>query len=393
MAVILDGIRVLDFGRYVAAPFCCQLLADMGAEVIRVERAGGEPDRQRGPIGPNGQSLYFVALNRNKRAVTLNLDTDGGRTLLLDLVKLSDVLVHNQPAPRAEALGLDYPSLRGANPRLVHLAVTGFGPTGPYSSYTAFDPIIQAITGLASMAGFDGQPTLSPLPIEDFTTGLYGALAITLALYHRERTGLGQSVDVSLLSTGLSLIGSFGVFAEAAINRVVRRSVGNDLYGGVGGCYHATDGQVVVSSLGEALWRKLCHTIEHTDLLEDSRLSNDQARYEHRDVVNAAITSWTSHRTVEEVVEILAEAGIPVGAVESVDRVAAHRQAHAQEMIHTVSQPGLGDVPVSGTAMKFSDTPSVINLPSPAVGEHNQEVYDGLFGAGASQRLTRGGAI
>ena len=393
MAAILDGIQVLDFGRYVAAPFCCQLLADMGADVIRVERAGGEPDRQRGPIGPDGQSLYFVGLNRNKRAVTLNLDTDGGRALLLDMVKQSDVLVHNQPAPRAESLGLDYSSLQKANERLVYLAVTGFGPTGPYAAYTAFDPIIQAISGLASMAGFDGQPTLSPLPIEDFTTGLYGALSVTLALFHRERTGIGQSVDVSLFSTGLSLMGSFGVYAEAAINGVVRRSVGNDLYSGVGGSYPATDGQVVVSTLGEALWRRLCRTIERTDLLEDARLSDDQARYEHRDLVNQAIAAWTSQRTVEEVSTVLAKAGIPVGPVESVDRVASHPQAQAQQMVHTVKQPGLGDVPVAGTAMKFSESPGSINLPSPAVGEHNQEVYDRLLGAGASQRLAQEGAI
>lgn len=390
---VLSGIRVLDFGRYVAAPFCCQLLADMGAEVIRVERSGGEPDRQRGPIGPNGESLYFVGLNRNKKGITLNLDTDSGRNLLLDLVNQSDVLVHNQPTPRAKSLGLDYPSLKESNPRLVYLAVTGFGLTGPYSGYTAFDPIIQAISGLASMAGFDGQPTLSPLPIEDFTTGIYGALGVTLALFHRERSGVGQSVDVSLFNTGFSLMGSFGVFAESAINGFVRSSVGNDLYSGVGGCYEATDGKVVISSLGEALWRRLCRTIDRPDLIEDSRLGDDQERYNHREFVNEVISGWTSQRTVAEVSEILANAGIPVGPVESVDRVALHPQAAAQEMLHIVNQPGLGDVPVSGTAIKFSESPGSIQLPSPGVGEHNQSVYDELLGVGSSKRLHKEGAI
>ena len=198
---------------------------------------------------------------------------------------------------------------------------------------------------------------------------------------------------MSLFSTGLSLMGSFGVYAEAAINGVVRRSVGNDLYSGVGGAYAATDGQVVVSTLGEALWRRLCRTIERMDLLEDTRLSNDQDRYEHRDLVNAAISAWTSQRSVADVSQILADAGIPVGPVESVDRVASHPQAHAQQMIHTVKQSGLGDVPVSGTAMKFSESPSSIKLPAPGVGEHNQEVYDALLGEGASRRLAQEGAI
>ena len=394
MAGILEGIRVLDFGRYVAAPFCCQLLADMGAEVIRVDRPEGEPDRQRGPLGPDGQSLYFVGLNRNKKGITLNLDSHEGRSLLLDLVKQSDVLVHNQPATRTQPLGLDYPTLQQANPRLVYLAISGFGSTGPYAGYTAFDTIVQALSGAATMAGFPGEPpSLFPLPYVDFGTGLYGALAVTLALFHRQRTGQGQSVDLALFSTGLSFMGAYGVLAEAALNGVARRSVGNDLIYGVGNVYPTKDGHVVIAVIGGAMWRRLCRTIERPDLLEDPRMKNDLTRYESRDAVNEAISGWTSHRIAEEASQALAEAGIPVGKVQYVDQVAAQPQAQPLEMVTAVRQPGLGDVPVSSTAMKFSETPGSILLPAPTVGEHNQEVYNTLLGAGAFQRWTEQGAI
>ncbi|MFQ5860200.1 MAG: CaiB/BaiF CoA transferase family protein [Dehalococcoidia bacterium] len=396
MAAILDGIRVLDFGRYIAAPFCCQLLADMGAEVIRVERPGGEADHQRGPVGPGDRSLYFVALNRNKKAITLNLDAEEGRSLLTRLAQRVDVLVHNLPVQRAQALGLDYDSLQQANPRLVYLAVSGFGTTGPYARYTAFDAIVQAMTGAMTMTGLPGNlPTLSHIPYVDFGTALYGALAVVSALYHRERTGRGQMVDLALFATGLSFVGAYGIVAEQAVNAVVRRQVGNDMIYGVGGCYPAQDGYLVIQSLSNALWRRLCLAIERPDLLSDPRLQDDLARYQHREVVNEAVSQWTSPRPLAEAVRLLAEAGIPVGPVQSVDQLQEDPQAQALGMLPTVEQLGLGPVPVAGPAIKFSETPGRIVRPAPEVGEHNREVYGELLGLdeGELARLAQEGVI
>ncbi len=394
MARVLDGIRVLDFGRYIAAPFCGQLLADMGAEVVRVERPEGEPDRERGPFASDGQSLYYIALNRNKKAITLNLDIEAGRRALAELVKQTDVVVHNQPITRAKALGLDHPSLCRANPKIISLAVSGFGSVGPFASYTSLDVAVQALSGAASMTGPPGaSPMLAHIPFEDFGTALYGALSVTMALFHRERTGKGQAVDLALYATGVSFVGAYGVLAEAALNGVVRKAIGNNIVFAVGGIYTCSDGQVAVACAAEGLWRKLCRTVGRPELIDDPRLKNDLARYEYRDLVNAALTGWTSQRTVAEVSRTLAEAGIPVGAVQSVDKVASHPQTVALEMAPTIRQPGLGDVPVSGIAMKFSETPGSIDLPAPGIGEHNKEIYDRLLGAGACERLRKESAI
>jgi len=394
MARILDGIRVLDFGRYIAAPFCCQLLADMGAEVIRVERPGGEPDRERGPFASNGQSLYYVTLNRNKKGITLNLDAEPGRGAFAELVKQTDVVVHNQPIKRAQALGLDYPQLAKTNPKIISLAISGFGSVGPYASYTSLDVAVQALSGAASMTGPpQASPMLAHIPFEDFGTALYGALAVTMALFHRERTGQGQNVDLALYATGVSFVGAYGVLAEVALNGVVRKAVGNDIIFAAGGIYRCADGQVAIASPAEPLWRRLCRTIQRPELVDDPRLKGDMARHEHRELVNAAIIGWTSQRTVEEVSKTLAEAGIPVGAVQSVDQVASHPQTKALEMAPTIRQPGLGEVPVAGMAMKFSETPGSIDRPAPAIGEHNKEIYDRLLGAGACERLRKESAI
>lgn len=382
-AGILDGYRVLDFGRYIAAPYCCQLLADMGAEVIRVERPGGEADRQRAPLDANGQSLYFVTLNRNKQAVTLNLDCERGRSLLRELAGHVDVLVHNQPAPRAERLGLGYQALREGNPRLIYLAISGFGSRGPSAERVAFDAIIQALSGAMSMSGLPGNPPmLSHIPWVDFGTALYGALAVVSALLHRERTGQGQQVDLALYGTALSFVGAYGVLAEYARNGVVRRAVGNDMIYAAGGCFPAADGHVVVNALTEPMWRNLCKAIGRQELLDDSRLRSDQARYEHRGLVDEAIGGWMATRTTAEIVRVLGGAGIAVAPAQTVAALRDDPQALALDMWRDVEQPGLGAVPVANLPMKFSETPGQVQRAAPAVGADNTAVYGGLLGFG-----------
>jgi crotonobetainyl-CoA:carnitine CoA-transferase CaiB-like acyl-CoA transferase len=390
---ILDGIRVLDFGRYIAAPFCCQVLADMGAEVIRVERPGGEPDRQRGPLAASGQSLYFATLNRNKQAITLKHNSAPGREVLGELVKHCDVLVHNQPRERVAALGLDYERLAALNPRLVYLAVSGFGTSGPYAGDPAFDAIVQALSGAATMTGFGESPTLSHVPWVDFGTALYGALGVVLALFRRERSGRGGEVDLGLLNTGLSFVGAYGVFAEAAVNGFVRRAVGNHMIYGVGGVFQCVDGALVVCTFGDALFARLCRVIGRPELLEDPALKSDVARYENRTRIDQAVQAWLGGRRMAEARRVLAEAGVPAGEVESVDRALKHPQVVASGMLTQIDQPGIGEIPVATSALRFEGSTPEIERPAPAIGEHNDAVYDRLLGPGTARRLRDAGVI
>lgn len=393
MEKILDGIWVLDFGRYIAAPFCCQILADMGAEVIRVERPGGEPDRQRGPFAGDGQSLYFATLNRNKQAITLKQNSARGREVLGELVKHCDVLVHNQPHERLPELGLEYGRLSALNPRLVYLAISGFGTTGPYAGDPAFDSIVQALSGAATMTGFGDAPTLSHVPWVDFGTALYGALGVMLALFARERTGRGREVDLALLNTGLSFVGAYGVFAEAAVNRIARRAVGNNMIYGVGGLFRCVDGALIICTFGDALFARLCRVIGRPELLEDPALKSDSARYEHRSRINDAVQAWIGQRSVAQTRRILAEAGVPAGEVESVDRTLNHPQVVASGMLRRIEQPGIGEIPFATSALRFDGSAPEIERPAPAIGEHNDSVYDRLLGPGTARRLRDQGVI
>ena len=378
---ILAGMRVLDFGRYIAAPLTCQILADMGAEVIRVERPGGEGDRERSPHASSGQSLYFSTLNRNKKGITLNLADPRGRALLRDLATHADVLVHNLPVSRAQTMGLSWDGLHAANPRLVLLAVSGFGSDGPYANYSAFDGVLQAMSGAMSVTGPEGGPAvLAGIPFMDFGTGVYGALSVALALLHRERTGQGQHIDLSLFGTGLSYVTSYGLLAEASVNQVVRTPVGNTLIYGVGGSFPTRDGFVVIQTLTNPLWERLCQTIGRPDLLSTPGLSNDMERFEHRDVIRPIITAWTQQRTRDEAMRILGSAGIPVGKVLSADEVLADVQTNATNLIRHIQQPGVGSLPVNLPPMKFSATPASVNRPAPGVGEHNAQTYKEVLG-------------
>jgi crotonobetainyl-CoA:carnitine CoA-transferase CaiB-like acyl-CoA transferase len=387
MQGILDGIKVLDFGRYIAAPFCCQLLADMGAEVVRVERPGGEPDRNRGPLTADGRSLYFVALNRNKKAITLDLTIPRGREILAELVRWADVLVHNQPAERAREMGLDYERLGSINPRLVYLAVSGFGSAGPYARNLAFDPVVQAMVGAAAMTGASESPMLSHIPYVDFGTALYGALGVTAALLERERSGKGRRLEMPLLGTGVSLVAAYGVFAEYAVNGVARRAVGNDTIYAVGGFFRCTDGELSVAVVGDALFRRLCRVIGRQDLAADPRFATDMMRYENRATINQALAEWLARLPVEKARTILADAGVPAGEVNTVDRAFEHPQLAALGIIRNLEQPGIGRVPVGGMPLIMDGIKWSEAAPAPSIGEHNLAIYDAIFGPGAVERF------
>jgi crotonobetainyl-CoA:carnitine CoA-transferase CaiB-like acyl-CoA transferase len=390
---ILEGIKVLDFGRYIAAPFGCQLLADLGAEVVRVERPEGEPDRNRGPLTADGRSIYFITLNRNKKAITLDLTSPRGREILEGLARWADVLVHNQPAERAREMGLDYERLTAVNPRLIYLAVSGFGTSGPYARNFAFDPVVQSMIGAAAMTGAQESPMLSHIPYIDFGTALYGALGVMAALLQRASTGRGQQIDLPLLGTGVSLVAAYGVFAEYALNGVARRAVGNDMIYGLGGLYKCADGELSIAVVGDALFRRLCRVIGHPEMLDDARLRTDILRYENRAIINDAIATWLAGRTVAESRTALADAGVPSGEVNTVAQAYAHPQVAALGIVRSLEQPEVGAVPVGGMPMRLGNAQWAEAAPAPGLGEHNEEIYDSIFGAGSAKRLRAEGAI
>jgi crotonobetainyl-CoA:carnitine CoA-transferase CaiB-like acyl-CoA transferase len=382
MAKVLEGIRVLDLSRYAAGPSATMILADMGAEVIRVESPGGGEDRTLGPFAPNGESLPFgIILHRNKKGITLNLRHPRGQELLKGLVARADVVVENfSPEVKAE-LGLAYESLKQTNPAIIHVSITAFGQNGPYANRLAFDPIAQSMSGAMSYSGFPGSPPIrSAVSYVDNSTGIASALGAVLALYHRQRTGEGQSVDMALLDTAVSFLTNMGVAAEYTLTGWIRPQIGNGSFYAYGECFQAKDGWVYTSVIGNPLWRRFTRALGRDDMAHDARFKNDLARFENRQAITDVVAPWVAERTVNEVIEILEGARVPVSRVNNVPQMVSDPQVRARETIVEMDYPGVGPVPMTGVSIKLSGTPGSVETRAPLVGEHNREVYCGLLG-------------
>ncbi len=380
MAKALEGIRVIDIGTFQAAPFCCQLLADFGAEVIRVEPPGGAVDRELGPFAPNGENLAIPLYNRNKKGITLNLQSETGKQLLHELVRRSDVLVTNLTPRAARSLGVRYEALRDANPALVYASLTGYGQYGPYAERPAFDPVCQAIMGHMYVTGFkDTRPTKSGASLCDYGAGLYCALGVLLALRQRDRTGKGQEVDVSLLDTGVSFMEA--VFAQYQVSHEVQPQMGNARpFSAPTDSFRCRDGYVYLAVSTNRLWKRFTQVIARQDLADDPRFATGEMRRRNRDYVNSLAEGWLADKTKQQAVDLLVEAGIPAGPVNTVTEAFVDPQIRARQMLVDIEQPGIGPVPVSGIVVKMSETPGEIASPAPGVGEHNTEIYGGLLG-------------
>ncbi|MBI4295741.1 MAG: CoA transferase [Chloroflexi bacterium] len=380
MSKVLDGIRVIDMGTFQAAPFCCQILADFGAEVIRVEPPGGAVDRELGPFAPNGENLAIPLYNRNKKGVTLNLQTEAGKQLLQELVKLSDVLVTNMTPRAVRSLGIGYDSLRKVNPRLVYASLTGYGQYGPYAERPAFDPVCQAIVGHMYITGFkDSRPTKSGSSLCDYGSGLYCVIGILLALHQRDKTGKGQEIDVSLLDTGVSFMEA--VFAQYKVSREIQAQMGNARpFSAPTDSFRCRDGWVYMAVSTNRLWKRFTELIGRKDIVDDPRFATGEMRRRNRDYVNSLAEGWLADKTRDEAVSLLAEAGIPAGPVNTVTEAIVDPQIQARGMIVEIEQPGIGMVPVSGIVVKMSETPGEIATPAPGLGQHNREIYQGLLG-------------
>ena len=380
----LDGVRVLDLSRFIAGPLCGQLLGDMGAEVIKVERPRGEDAREQGARF-KGESLYTMAFNRNKFGITLDTRQPGAAEILERLIRVSDVLIENYRPGTLETMGLGPARLQALNPRLVLTSLSGFGQTGPLSGRALFDPIAQAMSGLMALTGEpDGAPVLTGTYIADHLAGLYGVIGTLLALRARERTGAGQTVDIASLDSVFSCLGTRPLEIAMLGLAPVRRG-SRDPFSSPANVFRASDGYLYVHGGTDPLFPKLCAVIGRPDLVLDERFRDVAGRLRAADELEASVSAWMASRTVGEASEALAEAGIPFGPVATVADAVGSDQIAAREMLVEIEHPTLGPVVVTGLPVKLSATPGTVWKAPPRVGEDNDRIYGAVLGMSAGE--------
>jgi CoA:oxalate CoA-transferase len=377
----LSGIRVVDLTRILAGPFCTQLLADLGAEVIKVEPPGrGDPVRGQGAI-KDGLSWYYAQFNRNKKSITLDLYTNDGRDVLADLIRRADVLVENFRPGVLARMDFDSARLEALNPALIVGSVNGYGSSGPYVDRPAFDFIAQAMSGFMSVTGAPDEPVRAGPPIADLVAGLYTALGITAALVARgapgSAQGQGQCVEASLVGGLISMLAYFSAnhFATGALPE----RTGNDHpvvwpYG----LFHAADGEVAVAPSTPVHVQRFLGALGLTHLLEKPEFADNAARMRNREALRTLIDEKIGADTVEAWIERLNSAGVPCGRVMSLAEVFADPQVQAQDMVLDVEHPGHGPVRMTGFPIKLSATPAHLRRPAPTLGEHTDAVLTEL---------------
>ena len=379
MPAALDGIRVLDLSRFIAGPLCAQILGDMGAEVIKLERPRGEDARDQG-ARVQGESVYTMAFNRNKHGITLDTRHPAATRILERLIRVSDVLVENYRPGTLGEMGLGADRLKGLNPRLVVTSLSGFGQTGPLAGRALFDPIAQAMSGLMSLTGEPGgPPTLTGTYVADHLAGLYGAIGTLLALYARDRTGEGQLVDVASLDSLFSSLGTRPL-EVAMLGLTPRRSGSRDPFSAPANVFGATDGYVYIHGGTDSLFPRLCAAIGRPDLMEDERFRDVSGRMIAIEELEAAVSAWTMARTVAQVSEVLEGAGVPFGPVAELADVVASPQIAAREMLVEIEHPTLAPLVVTGLPVKLSATPGSVRKAPPMVGEDNDRIYTDVLG-------------
>ena len=382
----LSGIRVLDLGRHLAAPSCAMLLGDLGADVIKIEKPGvGEDGRAAGPPFFQGISAFFLSANRNKRSLTLDIKRPEGQAIFRRLAATADVVVENFRPGVMAALGIGYGTVSESNPRVIYCSISGFGADGPYADRPGLDQIVQGMSGLMSVTGFEGEePVRVGIPIADLLTGLYGAYGVLAALQARERTGRGQQVDTSLLE---AMVGTMGFQAVRYLN-------GGDVPPPAGnhhpinapyGVFKARDGYLTIGATGPKRWPLFCRLLGAEEWLHDPRFATNGGRHEHRLKLAELIEETLKTRGVDEWEALFNEAGIPAGPVYAMDRALDHPQVRHREMVVERAHPTLGTISLLGLPVKLGDTPGDVRRIPPGLGEHSDEILAEI-GLGAQER-------
>lgn len=380
MAKPLDGLRVIDLTRVLAGPFSTMLLADMGADVIKIENPkGGDDSREFGPY-KNGLSAYYMGLNRSKRSVTMNLKEEKAKEMLKTLVKDADIVVENFKPGTMKKLGLDYEVLKQVNPKIIYAASSGFGQTGPYSSRAAYDLIVQGMSGFMSITGFDKEhPVKSGSSIADIFAGVFTTIGILAALEHRNKTGEGQMVDVAMLDCMVATLENAIAFYDCYEKSPepignVHRSIAPFA------SFPTSDGLVNVCVGNDDLWRRFCEVVGMEEFVADPRFADNKKRVENFKDLSVIISERTAKKKTAEWTAALDAVKVPCGAIMNVEQVVNDPQVKARDMIVEMDHPEAGKLRVPGVPIKFSATPAGIKCPAPGLGQHNVEIYKELLG-------------
>ena len=378
MASVLDGVRVLDFGRYIAGPYCAALLGDLGADVIRVEKVQGSEDRFLVPVNDAGDGAMYAQVNRNKRGLTLNPIKPSGRLVVRKLVATADIVVANLPDAALEAMALDYASLTAVKPDIILTTVSAFGNGGPYSEKVGFDGIGQAMSGSMYLSGEPGQPTKSYVPWVDFTTALSATVGTLAAVVARQRTGLGQHVQGSLLASALTIANP--TLIEQAVHAPHRvASLNRSQVSAPSDTHRTKDGWILVQTIGQPLFERWANLMGEPHWLDDPRFVDDMSRGDHGAAISERMAAWCADRTSAEALDALEQARIPAGPVYSPQQTLDDPHVQAIEFLKPVVYPGApGPVPVSDTPFSMSASRPGITQCAPQLGEHTDEILDEL---------------
>jgi crotonobetainyl-CoA:carnitine CoA-transferase CaiB-like acyl-CoA transferase len=387
---VLDGIRVLDFGRFIAGPFCAALLGDLGAEVIRIERLGGGEDRFFIPVGaaPEGGGAMFLAMNRNKLGMTLDPAAPAGREIVRRLVATADVVVANLPPSVLRALALDLDSLRQVKPDIILVTVTGFGAGGPLEGKHGFDGIGQAMSGAVYLSGTPEQPIQLKLPWVDFGTACLSAFGTLAALLERGKTGHGQKVEGALLRTAIAFANA--TLIEQALTQVDRVATLNRAFNAApSDIYRCADGWIVTSVIGAPMFRRWARMLGEEQWLADPRFADDQARADHGEAIGARMSQWCAGRRCAEALSALEAANIVAAQVYSPQQALDDPHIRAAHLLDEHSHPSLGTtLPLAPTPIELSQTPGSYRRPAPLLGQHTDEILARLgYAAAEIERL------
>jgi formyl-CoA transferase/CoA:oxalate CoA-transferase len=374
MTYALEGIKVLDLSRVLAGPYCAMMLADMGAEVLKVEEPDGGDESRTWPPFMAGEGSGYLSMNRNKRNLTLNLKVPEAQEILKRLVATTDVLIENFRTGTMEAFGLGYDVLRQLNPRLVYCAVSVFGRSGPYKDKVGYEALMQAFSGVMSITGeAEGPPVRAGVSFLDLGTGLMAAYGVMNALFHRERSGLGQKLEVSLFETALSLM-SYHAVGYLLDRKVPQRQGSGHPMIVPYQVFPAQDGEIFIAGANQRLWMYLCQALDREDLLQDPRFGSNTDRVKQRHILVPILQDETRKYPTAALNEMLNTAGVPCAPVNTIDRVLQDPQTAAREMVVDIPHPLIPDLKLLGVPVKLSNTPGDIRLPPPLKGQHSEEI-------------------
>lgn len=371
---LLAGIQVLDFGRYIAGPYCAALLADHGADVIRIERTLGGEDRNMPRLAPSGEGGLYMQMNRNKRGMTLDLASPEGRVIVQQLARRADVVVANLPPPTLRQLGLDYPTLSALNPRLVLTVASAYGSVGPYANRPGFDSVGQAMSGAMFISGHPDAPARAGVNYVDFTTAQSCAMGTLAALWARERSGKGQLVEGSLLRSALTL--SNALLIEQALTQRNRVPQGNRGYlTAPTDLFRTRDGFIVVQTIGQGMFERWCHMIGRADMIGDPRFAEDELRGQHAHLISEAMQQWCDLRSNDEALAELAKAKLPAAPVLNLQQALDDPHIQASGMLSQEVFPGMAQpFPLAAHPVEMSDADLGMRRPAPALGQHTDEI-------------------